>query len=49
MADYPKQQIDKYDAIAGKEGLELIGYYALAMAVTVAGVYIVGYLANSLF
>ena len=48
MADYPKQQIAKYDGIATKEGVELIGYYALVMAVTIAGVYIAGYLANSM-
>jgi len=49
MAEYPKQQIAKYDGIAAKEGVELIGYYSLVMAVTIAGVYIVGYLANSMF
>jgi len=47
MAEYPKQQIAKYDAMAAKEGWELIVLYLLVMAVTIAGLYIIGYLANS--
>ncbi|HKP85069.1 MAG TPA: hypothetical protein VJZ26_03165 [Blastocatellia bacterium] len=47
MAEYPEQQIAKYDAISTKEAWPLIGLYLLAMIVTFAGLYIVGYLANS--
>lgn len=48
MAEYPQQQIAKYDQIAGKEGWELIVSYLLAMIATIVGLYIVGYLANSI-
>jgi hypothetical protein len=48
MAEYPKEQIAKLDATAGKEAWELIGLYALDMVVTFAGLYIIGYLANSM-
>lgn len=49
MADYPKQQIAKYDAMAGKEAWSLIGLIILVMVVTFAGLYIIGNLANSIF
>ncbi len=48
MAEYPQQQIAKYDAAAGKEGWELIVLYLVAMVATVVCLYIVGYLANSI-
>ena len=48
MAEYPQQQIAKYDAAATKEAWPLIGLYLLDMVVTFAGLYIIGYLANSL-
>ena len=48
MAEYPQQQIAKYDAMAGKEAWELIALYALDMVVTIVCLYIVGYLANSI-
>jgi hypothetical protein len=48
MAEYPQQQIAKYDAVATKEGWELIVLYLLDMVATIVGLYIVGYLANSI-
>ncbi|MGA9770784.1 MAG: hypothetical protein WBV94_17220 [Blastocatellia bacterium] len=48
MAEYPQQQIARYDAIAGKEGWELILLYLIDMIATIVGLYIVGYLANSI-
>ena len=48
MAEYPKEQIAKYDAIAGKEGWELCVLILLDMVVTIVGLYIVGYLANAI-
>jgi hypothetical protein len=48
MAEYPKQFIQKLDAQCGKEAWPLIGWFALDLVVVVAGIYIVGQLANSL-
>jgi hypothetical protein len=48
MAEYPKQFIEKLDAQCGKEAWPLIGWFLLDLAVAVAGIYIVGELANSL-
>ena len=48
MADYPQQQIAKYDQMAGKEGWQLIVLYLVDMVAVIAGLYIVGYLANAI-
>ena len=48
MAEYPQQQIANSDAVAGKEGWELIVLYLVDMVATVVCLYIVGYLANSI-
>ena len=48
MAEYPKAIIAKLDQTCNKEGMALIWLILLAMVATVAGLYIVGELANSL-
>jgi hypothetical protein len=49
MAEYPKQYISKLDSAATGEAWPLIGLILLDMAVTFAGLYIVGEIANRLF
>lgn len=49
MADYPKDQIAKLDAAAGKEAWPLIGTGLLCMAAVAILLYIVGEIANQLF
>ena len=46
MAEYPKEQIAKLDAAAGKEAWPLIGTGLLCMAVVAILVYVVGEVAN---
>lgn len=48
MAGYPKEIIAKLDQACAKEGMALLYLILLAMAATVAGLYAVGYLANSI-
>ena len=49
MAEYPKEQIAKYDAAATKEAWPLIGFFLLDMAAAVILLYLVGEIANRLF
>lgn len=49
MAEYPKQYINKLDQAVTSEALPLIGLFLLDMAVTFAGLYIVGAIVNGLF
>jgi hypothetical protein len=46
MAEYPGQYIKKLDATATAEAWPLIGLILLDMAVTFAGLYIIGEIAN---
>lgn len=46
MAEYPKEQIAKYDAAAAKEAWPLIGLFLLDMAVALILLYLVGEIAN---
>ncbi len=48
MADYPRQYIDKADAVATKEGTSLIGLYLLDMVATIAGLYVIGLIMDSI-
>jgi hypothetical protein len=48
MAEYPKEIIAKLDQTCNKEGMALLWLILLAMAATIAGLYVTGYLANSL-
>jgi hypothetical protein len=49
MAEYPSTYIKKLDAAATAEAWPLIGLILLVMAVTFAGLYIIGELSNRLF
>ena len=48
MADYPKDQLARFDVAVAKECWPLVGYVLLTMAASAILLYIVGEIANQL-